>query len=263
MNTRGIWGLVKLTGSSWMAQRSFFFLLAFGWMIPPLIYLFVWSTAASSGTVGGFTRGDFVTYYLVLIIVNQFTFTSSNWTVGDSIRDGHMNAILLRPIPPITDALANELAGKAVFLLFDIPVVIGLALILHPELDPTAARVVAFLPALMMAMLLRFFWGYALALLAFWATRADALLAVQDSLIFILAGQVAPVALLPGIIHTLALYLPFRYMVGFPIEVLTENLTNGELVAGFGVQIGWFVLALIVARAVWRAGIRRYEAVGG
>ena len=34
----------------------------------------------------------------------------------------------------------------------------------------------AFLPALVLAWALRFFWGYWLALLAFWATRADALL---------------------------------------------------------------------------------------
>ena len=34
-------------------------------------------------------------------------------------------------------------------------------------------------------------------MLAFWATRADALLAVQDALTFLFAGVVAPVALLP------------------------------------------------------------------
>ena len=42
--------LIKRTWLSWMQYRSFFFLLAFGWMIPPLIYLFVWSTAAGEGT---------------------------------------------------------------------------------------------------------------------------------------------------------------------------------------------------------------------
>ena len=47
-------------------------------------------------------------------------------------------------------------------------------------------------------------------MLAFWATRADALLAVQDALIFLLAGQVAPIQLLPGGLRNAAVALPFR-----------------------------------------------------
>ena len=42
MNLRGAWALIKRTWLSWLQERSFFFLLAFGWMISPLIYLFVW-----------------------------------------------------------------------------------------------------------------------------------------------------------------------------------------------------------------------------
>ena len=41
------WVLIKSTWMSWLQHRAFFFLLAFGWMIPPLISLFVWFTAAS------------------------------------------------------------------------------------------------------------------------------------------------------------------------------------------------------------------------
>ena len=46
MNHRGGLALIKATWASWLQHRSFFFILAFGWMIPPLIYLLVWSTAA-------------------------------------------------------------------------------------------------------------------------------------------------------------------------------------------------------------------------
>ena len=73
MNHRGGWALIKKTWLSWMQYRGFFFLLAFMWMIPPLIYLFVWSTAAGAGAIAGLTRGEFVAYYLALILVNQLT----------------------------------------------------------------------------------------------------------------------------------------------------------------------------------------------
>ncbi|MFZ6029801.1 MAG: ABC transporter permease [Chloroflexota bacterium] len=262
-NLHGGLALVRATWTSWLQYRSFFFILAFGWMIPPLIYLLVWSTAARQEAIGGLTRGAFVAYYLVLILVNQITYSQTNWTVGDLIRYGQMNRLLVRPLAPFFDTLAQEVAGKVVYLIFDIPVVALLALILKPELHPTPMQAAAFIPALLMAWALRFLWGYALALLAFWATRADALLAVQDSLIFLLAGQVAPVALLPGMLYDAAIALPFWYMVGFPVAVLTGQVDAAGLGQGFAVQSAWLLIALGLAAVLWRAGVRRYSAVGG
>jgi len=263
INMRGGYALIKGLWLSWMQYRSFFFLLAFGWMMPPLIYLLVWSTAAGDGAIGGMERGQFVTYYLILILVNQVTYAQTNWTVGDQIRYGQMNRILLRPVPPLFDALASEFAGKVVYLAFDTPVVVALALILHPTTDFRIEYVLAFVPALALAWALRFFWGYWLALLAFWVTRADALLALQDSLIFLLAGQVAPVALLPEILRSLAIFLPFRYMVAFPVEVLMGQLDAGSVLAGFAIQTVWLIIAVCLYVSLWKAGLKRYSAVGG
>jgi ABC-2 type transport system permease protein len=248
-----------------MQYRSFFFLLAFGWMIPPLIYLFVWSTAAGDRAIGGLTRGEFVAYYLVLILVNQLTYAQTNWTVGDMIRAGSMNILLMRPMSPLYNTLATEVAGKVVYMIFVIPVTAFLALILRPELRLTghAECVLAFSLALTLAWALRFLWGYWLALLAFWATRADALLALQDSLIFLLAGQVAPVALLPGPLRMAATLLPFRYMVGFPVEVLTGQLDSAAVWSGLAIQAVWLGIAWVLFLMIWRAGAKQYSAVGG
>ncbi len=262
LNLRGGWALVKNTWLMWLQHRSFFFLLAFGWMIQPLIYLLVWSTAAGNGEIRGLNRGEFVAYYLVLILVNQLTYAQVNWTVGDEIRYGGMNRILLRPLSPLFDTLSTEVAGKLVYMTFSIPATAVLAVLLHPELHIQFSNVLAFVPALAFAWALRFFWGYALALLAFWSTRADALLALQDSLIFLLAGQVAPVALLPGVLQRIAVFLPFRYMLGFPVEILTGQLDTRGVFTGFCLQSGWLAVALLLFMVIWRAGIKRYSAVG-
>jgi ABC-2 type transport system permease protein len=263
MNVRGGLGLIRHTWLSWMQHRSFFFLLAFGWMIPPLIYLFVWSTAARDGTLAGLTGGEFIAYYLVLILVNQLTYAQTNWTVGDLIRDGSMSRLLLYPLSPVFNTLATEIAGKVVVMVFVVPVTFVLALILQPQMEVTLLQVAAFVPSLLMAWLLRFFWGYWMALLAFWITRADSLLALQDALIFLLAGHVAPTLLLPGVIQTAAIALPFRYMVGFPVEVLAGHVAGNELVLGFLLQIFWLLAAYSIFLVLWHQGVRRFTAVGG
>ena len=44
------------------------------WLVSPIIYLVVWTTVANSqGDVQGLTANDFVTYYLVLLVVDQLT----------------------------------------------------------------------------------------------------------------------------------------------------------------------------------------------
>jgi ABC-2 type transport system permease protein len=225
--------------------------------------MFVWSTAASGETIRGLTQAEFVAYYLILVVVNQLTYAQTNWTVGDEIRYGNINTWLLRPMAPIFNVLSTEMAGKVVYMTFTIPVVLLFTLFLKPEFNLTWQNGLLFLPALVFAWALRFFWGFWLALLAFWATRADGLLALQDSLIFLVGGQVAPTRLLPPFIQVLSTILPFRYMAAFPVELLTGHLTIPEITTGFLYQLFWMLVAIILYTWMWRNGVRRYSAVGG
>jgi ABC-2 type transport system permease protein len=263
MNHRGGWALIQNTWQSWIQHRGFFFLLAFGWMLPLLVYLFIWSAAAGDGAIAGLTQESLAGYYLILILTNQLTYATTNWTVGDNIRYGQISRWLLQPMSPIYHALSQEIAGKVVFMLFSVPITALLALIIRPQFNLSWGQALWFLPAIVLAWGLRFFWGYWLALLAFWVTRADSLLALQDSLIFLLGGHLAPFALLPPGMQTLARLLPFRYMSAFPVEVLTGQLGVQESLTGLAIQLGWTILAIVLYRWVWTRGICHYEAVGG
>jgi ABC-2 type transport system permease protein len=150
-----------------------------------------------------------------------------------------------------------------VYMSFVIPVTAVLAFFLQPTLNTTLGAAALFVPALALAWALRFLWGYAMALLAFWFTRADSLVALQDAFTFLLAGQIAPVALLPDAMQTLAIWLPFRYMMGFPVEILMGQLSTSEIAFGFAVQLFWVCVALGLSLFTWQQGLRRYTAVGG
>jgi ABC-2 type transport system permease protein len=174
-----------------------------------------------------------------------------------------INFWLLKPLSPLYHVLASECAGKVVMMLFVIPATSMLALLLHPELSISLGQGALFFLAFGLAWALRFAWGYGLALLAFWTTRAEALLAVQDAFVFLLAGIVAPLPMLPDFMQGIAVILPFRYMVGFPVEILFHHLGGTDIVLGFAMQTAWLVLAVFLSRLMWWMGIRQYTAIGG
>ncbi len=263
MNLRGGWALVRSSWASWLQYRTFFFVLAFGWMIPPLVSLFVWQAAAEEGALASFNRSEFAAYYLALVLANQLTYAQANWTLGDVIREGSLSPWLMRPGPALFHVLSSEVAGKVVTMIFVLPVAALLSVGLQPELHTGLVEILLALVALLLAWALRFTWGCTLALLAFWTSRANALLTLQEALVFLLSGSVAPVALLPGGLQRMAQALPFRYMVGFPVEVLVGKLTAGELAAGLAVQVAWLLAAMGLCRLAWVSGLRRYTAIGG
>lgn len=263
MNLRGGLALIKKSLLSFMASRGFFWTLTLGWMMGPLVYLFVWTVAVGQGSIAGFQRNDFIFYYLSLIFVNQLTYPTSHWTVGDQIQIGTISTWLLRPLPVIYEAIGADLAVKIVTMPFVLLITIGLGILLKCQLTLSLVTLFFFFSSLILAQILRFLFAYTLALLAFWTQRIQSLLAINDTFVFLFAGQVAPVALLPGVIKQLAVILPFRSMLGFPIELLVNKLTLPEMITGFIYQAIWIILVISAQQIIWRLGRRQYMMIGG
>jgi ABC-2 type transport system permease protein len=117
-------------------------------------------------------------------------------------------------------------------------------------------------PALVLAFLIRFLVEWTLAQSAFWTTRVSAINQAYYVPLLFLSGQIAPLSLFPPSIQILASVLPFRWMIGFPVELLTGELSPVQGCIGLGTQIVWLALSLALVRIVWRAGVRVYSAVG-
>ncbi|HEX7699750.1 MAG TPA: ABC-2 family transporter protein, partial [Kofleriaceae bacterium] len=58
-------------------------------------------------------------------------------------------------------------------------------------------------------------------------------------------------------------WLPFRFTLSVPVEILTKPLGRTELWHLLGGQAVWTVGLTAFAIALWNAGVRRFEAVGG
>jgi ABC-2 type transport system permease protein len=246
------------------AYRGALLIWLLGLVVQPVVYLVVWRTVAASqgGSVGGFSAADFAAYFVAVMVVNQLTFTWHFFEMEWRVRNGLFSPLLLRPVHPVHNDVTENLTFKLLTSTVVIPVAIGLVVVFDATLSVTPASLLAFLPALLMAMALRFIVEWTLALTAFWVTRMAAINEAYYVAMLFLSGQVAPLAFFPAPVQLIAAVLPFRWMVSFPVETLLGRLSALEIAVGYAVQAVWIGIALLLMRVAWRAGVRRYSAVG-
>jgi ABC-2 type transport system permease protein len=255
----------KTTFASMVQYRASLFIWMISQVLEPLVYLIVWSTVSngsSSGSVGGYTAQGFAAYYLTLMLVNQATYTWIMYEYEYRIRQGFLSFALLKPVHPIHSDISDNLSSKLITLPILIVVAGGLALIFKPTASLTLWGVLAFIPALILAFLLRFLLEWTLALAAFWTTRVSAINQLYFILMLFLSGQFIPLTLFPHWLQIVADVMPFQWTVGFPVELVLGQLTPVQALEGMGAQVIWLVISLVLIRAVWRAGVRVYSAVG-
>jgi ABC-2 type transport system permease protein len=235
-----------------------------GHVLEPLLYLVVWSAvaAANGGRVGGLEAGDFAAYFIALLLVNHVTYTWIMWEYEHRIRHGALSFSLLKPLHPVHADIAANLASKVITFPVILLAAAGLAFLFRPAFHPESWSLLAFLPSLILAFLLRFALEWTLALAAFWTTRIGAVNRAYFVMALFFSGQIAPLTLLPGPMAHLSLVLPFRSTAGFPVDLLLGRLSPHQALIGFATQLVWLGAILFVARLVWRAGLRRYSAVG-
>ena len=244
--------------------RASLFIWMIGHVLEPLVYLIVWSVVATSegGSVGDYTKTQFAAYFIVLMLVNNVTYTWIMYEFEYRIRHGSLSFALLKPVHPIHSDIADNVSSKVITLPFMLLIAVVLALVFHPALSPAPWAIGVFVPALLLAFLVRFLLEWTLAQAAFWTTRVSAINQTYFVLLLFLSGQIMPLTLLPYPVRILAEILPFRGMIGFPVELLLGRLTPAEALTGLGIQAAWVIIGLVLLRVVWRAGVRVYSAVG-
>jgi ABC-2 type transport system permease protein len=244
--------------------RAAMYMYLLGMVAEPVIYLVVWTTIAeeSGGTVGGLTPGELAAYYIVWTLVRNMNvvFTPFGWEWR--IREGQLNGLLLRPLHPIHYDIAQFAGGKVVWVLFYIPIAVGLTLAFEPTFGVRPLEIAVFFVAIWGAYLIRTFALSALGMVTFWTTRVAALFNLFFTLELLLSGRLVPMTLMPDWVETLAWFFPFQWTFYFPIQTLVGEYSNAELAAGLAMQVLWTVIGIGVFSLLWRRAVRRYSAVG-
>ena len=233
-------------------------------VIRPVIFLAAWVAVANSqgGKIGAYDVRDFAAYYIALSLVSCLTASWNAYEFEYEVRFGRLSPKLLRPLHPIHYAVVENFVSK---LMQIVPLAIVLVLVsfsFDARFRTTPAHIVLFVPSVVLAAALSFLSGWVLATTAFWTTRVHAISTFWDRAAFIFAGQIAPLALLPGPLQAISLALPFGYILGVPAEILRGGVDVSTALLLMGGQLIWLAIFYFALQGVWRAGVRQYSAVG-
>src|SRR5207253_4528635 len=117
--------------------------------------------------------------------------------------------------------------------------------------------------ALLLGFVLGFFFEFCIGMSGFWFLEVTSFLYVVNTLTFFLSGHMFPLDLLPPWMVSVFDCLPFRYLAYFPAAVFLGKIRGLEMVGGLLLEAAWAVVLVLLARLLYRRGLRHYSASGG
>lgn len=230
----------------------------------PLVMLPLWMAVAETGPVRGFTGEDFVAYFLTTFVVRQITSAWASWTINYEVKTGTLALRLMRPIHPFWAYAIENLAAIPMRLLVAGPVAITALLVTSRDrLTSDPALVAIFFVSLIGAWAITFLAHVAVGTLSLWTQSSIKIMDVWTAGFFVFSGYLVPIALFPDALRELPEWLPFRYQLGFPVEVLTGAMTLERALGMLARQWLWVAGLAAACAVLWRRGLERFQAFGG
>ncbi len=111
--------------------------------------------------------------------------------------------------------------------------------------------------SLLMAFLVGFFFEASVGMVGFWFLEVTSLLYIVMTLNFFISGHMLPLDLLPPFWAGVLKSLPFQYLAYFPAVVFLGKIQGQALVYGLILQAVWAGVFMLLARWLYRRGLRR------
>ncbi len=266
---RKYWIVLSTRTQEDMAYRTNYFFGALFRFLPLVTLIFLWRAVyASSPTslIGGMSYGDMVAYNALMFISRGFSsMPGMTRDVSAEIKDGLLNKYLVKPLSYFWYQVTYRLAHKVVFWL--------VAAVTFPPIfwylrgyfthPPTLLEWGAFLVSLVIAFWIGMLFSFLVGLLAFWFLEISTFLFVIMTIEFFLSGQMIPLNLLPANLQPFLTYMPFGYEGYWPCMILLGKIPADRMGTLLGVGLGWLALFYLLSLWAWKAGLKRYSAVGG
>lgn len=230
-----------------------------------LTMYFLWSALLSpGGNILGYTRELMLTYILGTSLINSIVISSRSYEVGEQINSGDLSNFLLRPINYFAYWFTRDLGDKAMNIVFSAAELIILFLILAPPIliQSDIGLILLTFTSCMLALVMYFLLNFLLGLIGFWSPEVWAPRFIFFTILTFFSGGLFPLDILPKPLFSVLEFLPFPYLLFFPLKIYLGQLALVEIIRGTIISSVWIGLLFLIVKFVWAKGLRVYTAYG-
>ena len=251
-----------------MEYRANFLLSMVSAAFPIFIQYFLW-TAIYRGdadqAISGFTYAQMIAYTFMASITSRLIRTGFEYEINDDIKNGGLNKFIVKPIDYFSYRMSCFVGQKLMQTVFLAVIIAGVLIGLHLRfgLVYETSRILLFCLSLSLAFLLNFMIFYAVGMIAFWLFEIGFLYEAVRIVIIALSGGIFPLEIFGKTAVGVLSYLPFKYTINFPVELLIGRMNEAAVSQGIIVQVLWVAVLTFLCKGLWKVGSKRYVAVGG
>ena len=252
-----------------MAYRGDFLIGTLLRFLPMVTTILLWNAiyqGAGKSDLAGFRYNEMIAYLLLTNVSRMFSnMPGLAGGIARDVREGTLKRYLIQPIDLIGYLFAYRVAHKVAYIVTSIVPYAILFAICRGYFDrlPDPWTLLAFAVSLVLSFLVGFFFEACVGMVGFWFLDVTSLLYIVMTLNFFISGHMLPLDLLPEPWATILKWLPFQYMAYFPAVVFLKKVTGAELALFLVLELVWALVFLLLARGLYRLGLRRYSAYGG
>ena len=230
----------------------------------PLIMMAFFGAVAADGAIGRYGEREIVGYFLATFIVRSLTASWISWQINLDIRAGSIASRLLLPAHPLLGYATESVGAMPVRVLGSVVVAaIMLALLGRGAVTGDPVLLGLACVSVTLAWLLSLAVSATIGALAFFVGSSAKVMDAWLAGLFVFSGYLVPLDLFPAAARPWLDWLPFRYQIGLPVELLVGALDRPRAASLMARQLAFVLAAGLTTLVVWRRGLARFSAHGG
>ena len=252
-----------------MAYRGDFLFGTILRFLPMITTILLWQAIyEGSGKTehAGFRYREMIAYLLLINISRMFSsMPGLAGGIAKDIREGTLKRYMIQPMDMIGYLISYRAAHKVSYIVTSAIPYALLFFVCRGFFDgfPDALTLAAYFLSLILSFLVGFFFETCVGMIGFWFLEVTSLLYIVMTLNFFLSGHMFPLDLLPAPWASILKALPFQYLAYFPAVVFLGKVKGAELVMHLFLEFAWAMIFMLLARGLYRLGLRHYSAYGG
>jgi ABC-2 type transport system permease protein len=233
-----------------------------------IIQFFLW-TAIYGGSyeteLFGYEYNQMVVYIVMAAIMARITATGFEYDIMSDIMEGNMNRFFVQPIAHMPFRIIGFLGRKVIECLMAVIIAAGLLILLSYTMGAefTYYNILIALLISPLSLMINCMMFYFLSATSFWLTWGWGVFNGATVVTTILSGGIFPIGVFGETIVSVLRFLPFQYIIYFPLNIVVGNASRADIFEGVIMQVIWIFIFWVLSKLYWKVGMKKYIAARG